>query len=63
MSKKLKVKQIRSVIGRTQNQRDTLRGLGLRKLNQTVVRLDSPETRGMIKTVEHLVEWEEVENG
>ncbi len=58
---KLKVTQIRSRIGTKQNQRDTLRTLGLKRINDVVVKEDRPEIRGMIFTVSHLVEVEEVE--
>ena len=57
----LKVTQVRSEIGTKQNQRDTLRTLGLRKINDVVVKEDRPEIRGMIFTVSHLVSVEEVE--
>jgi len=63
MSTKLKVTQVRSGIGRNQRQKDTLRGLGLRKLNQSVLLTDSPQIRGMVNAVQHLVVWEEVQNG
>jgi large subunit ribosomal protein L30 len=56
----LLVKQIRSGVGGRQNQRDTLRTLGLRKIGDTSVREDRPEVRGMINTVAHLVTVEEV---
>ena len=55
-SKTVKVKQIRSGIGFQQNQKDTLRSLGLRKLNQVVELPDNPAVRGMIYAVRHLVE-------
>ena len=58
---KLKVTQIRSQIGSKQNQRDTLRSLGLRKINDVVLKEDRPEIRGMIFTVSHLVSVEEVQ--
>jgi large subunit ribosomal protein L30 len=58
---KLKVTQIRSVIGSKQNQRETLRTLGLRKINDVVLKEDRPEIRGMIFAVNHLVSVEEVE--
>jgi large subunit ribosomal protein L30 len=58
---KLKVTQTRSVIGSKQNQRDTLRSLGLRKINDVVLKEDRPEIRGMIFTVSHLVSVEEVQ--
>ena len=63
MAKQLKVTQLRSGIGRTQRQKDTLRGLGLKRIGQTVVRQDTPEIRGMVSTVAHLVKWEELNNG
>ena len=57
----LKVKQTKSTIGCKQNQRDTLRSLGLKRINHVVVKEDRPEFRGMIFTVRHLVKFEEVE--
>ena len=56
----LLVKQIRSGVGGRQNQRETLRTLGLRKIGDTSIREDRPEVRGMINTVSHLVTVEEV---
>ncbi len=56
----LKITQVRSTIGARWKQRETLRTLGLRKIRQSVVREDSPQTRGLIKTVHHLVTVEEV---
>ena len=58
---RLKVTQVRSGIGRKQNQRDTLRSLGLKRINDVVVKEDRPEIRGMIFTVSHLVTVEEVD--
>jgi large subunit ribosomal protein L30 len=58
---RLKVTQVRSGIGRKQNQRDTLRTLGLKRINDVVVKEDRPEIRGMIFTVSHLVKVEEVD--
>ena len=58
----LKVTQVRSTIGAKRNQRETMRSLGLRKIRQSVVRADDPQTRGMIATVRHLVAVEEVES-
>jgi large subunit ribosomal protein L30 len=58
---RLKVTQVRSVIGTKQNQRDTLRSLGLKRVNDVVVKEDRPEIRGMVATVPHLVQVEEVE--
>jgi large subunit ribosomal protein L30 len=56
----LLVRQVRSSVGGKQNQRDTLRTLGLRKIGDSSVREDRPEVRGMISTVAHLVTVEEV---
>jgi large subunit ribosomal protein L30 len=58
----LKVTQVRSTIGCKQNQRETLRTLGLRKIRQSVIRDDSASVRGMIATVRHLVAVEEVDS-
>lgn len=55
MALKLKITLVRSAIDRPQTQKDTVRGLGLRKLHQTVVREDTPSIRGMIRKVSHLV--------
>ncbi|WP_125610306.1 50S ribosomal protein L30 [Specibacter cremeus] len=57
--KKLAITQTRSVIGGKQNQRDTLRSLGLKRIGHTVVRTADPATVGMINTVPHLVKVEE----
>ncbi len=51
----IKVKQIGSVIGCTDDQRATVRGLGLRRMNQVVEREDTPMVRGMVRKVPHLV--------
>ncbi len=56
----LKITQVRGVIGARWKQRESLRTLGLHKIRQSVVREDSPQTRGLIKAVHHLVEVEEV---
>jgi len=58
---RLKITQIRSGIGNKQNQRETLRSLGLKRVHDVVVKEDRPEIRGMVKTVTHLVSVEEVE--
>jgi large subunit ribosomal protein L30 len=57
---KLVVTQVRSSIGAKANQKATLKSLGLRKIRQTVERDDTPQIRGMIHTVRHLVAVEEV---
>jgi large subunit ribosomal protein L30 len=58
---KLKITQVRSKIGTKQNHRETLRSLGLKRINDTVVKEDRPEIRGMVHTVRHLVIVEEVD--
>ncbi|MFS0644921.1 50S ribosomal protein L30 [Siminovitchia sp. 179-K 8D1 HS] len=55
MAQKLTITLTRSLIGRTKDQRDTVKALGLRKLNQTVEHADNPAIRGMINKVSHLV--------
>lgn len=55
MALKLKVTLVRSPIDRTKKQKDTVRGLGLRRLNHSVVLDDTPAIRGMIVKVQHLV--------
>jgi large subunit ribosomal protein L30 len=61
MMTQLKIRQVRSGVGGKQNQRNTLRTLGLRRVGDESVREDRPEVRGMIKTVAHLVAVEEVD--
>ena len=51
----IKIKQIKSKIGAPIDQKRTLQSLGLRKISQVVEREDSPEVRGMIRKVHHLV--------
>jgi large subunit ribosomal protein L30 len=55
----LRITQRKSRNGADQRQRDTLRSLGLRRIGQTVERTDSPQLRGMIHKVRHLVEVQE----
>jgi len=57
---KLKVSQRRSVIDRPKDQKDTVRRLGLHRINDSAVHEDRPEIRGMIAKVQHLVVVEEV---
>ena len=57
---RLKVTQLRSEIGGTHKQRNTLRSLGLKRRHDVVVKEDRPEIRGMVHTVRHLVTVEEV---
>ena len=54
----IKITQTGSPIRRTPNQRQTLIGLGLNKMHRTVELQDSPEVRGMIKKVQHMVSVE-----
>jgi large subunit ribosomal protein L30 len=61
MMTRLKVTQTRSGIGGLQNQRETLRSLGLKHIGDVVVKADRPEIRGMVHTVSHLVAVEEVD--
>ncbi|WP_046470651.1 50S ribosomal protein L30 [Allosalinactinospora lopnorensis] len=56
---KLKITQVRSKIGGTQKQRDSLRSLGLGRIGKSVSREDRPEVRGQINVVAHLVSVEE----
>ena len=56
----LKVTQVRSVIDRPKDQKDTIRRLGLHRMHDSVVKDDKPEIRGMIAKVRHLVTVEEV---
>jgi large subunit ribosomal protein L30 len=55
----LRVTQRRSRNGANGRQRDTLRSLGLRRIGQTVEHRDTPQIRGMVQAVRHLVEMEE----
>ena len=54
--KKLRIRQVRSIIGGTEKQKAVLRSLGLRRMNQVVVHADNPAIRGMINTIPHLLE-------
>jgi large subunit ribosomal protein L30 len=57
----LRVTQVKSKIGGTRVQRETLRSLGLRRIGDVVVKADRPEIRGMVQAVRHLVTVEEVD--
>lgn len=57
--KELKITLVKSPIGYSKRQKGTVKALGLRKTNQTVVHKDSPVIRGMINKVSHLVKVEE----
>jgi large subunit ribosomal protein L30 len=60
---KLKVTQVRSVIHRPKDQKQTVRRLGLHRIRDSVIKDDRPEIRGMIAKVQHLVRVEEVVQG
>ena len=57
--KKLKITQVKSIIDRPKRQKDTILALGLRKMNQTVVKEVTPQVQGMIDKVSHLLKIEE----
>lgn len=59
---KLKITLTRSLIGRPEDQRATVKALGLTKLNSVVVKEENPAIRGMLRKVEHLVSVVEVED-
>ena len=59
---KLKITQIRSAIDRKFDQKQTIRALGIRRLQGTVVHEDTPQIRGMIAKVTHLLRVEEVKS-
>jgi large subunit ribosomal protein L30 len=61
MSKKLQITLVKSPIGYNKRQKSTVKALGLRKVNMTVVHDDTPPIRGMVDKVIHLVEVEEVD--
>ena len=58
---RIRVTQIKSKVSEKQNQRDTLRSLGLKRIGQSVEREDSPQTRGYVRAVAHLVKVEEID--
>ncbi|HPF43559.1 MAG TPA: 50S ribosomal protein L30 [Syntrophomonadaceae bacterium] len=62
MSKQLKITWTKSFIGYPETQRKTIKSLGLRKLNQSVIKEDSQQLRGQINKISHLVAVEEVED-
>jgi len=61
VAKKLKIKQVKSNIGGLSRHDRTLKALGLTRMNQTVIKDDSPQVRGMAQAVIHLLQVEEVE--
>ena len=56
---KIKITQIKSVIDRPKRQKETIKALGIKKMNQSVVHEATPQILGMVKKVSHLVEVEE----
>ena len=61
MAKNLKVTQVKSQISEKQYMRDTLRSLGLKKIGDSVLRPDTPQNRGYVQKVRHLVTVEEID--
>jgi large subunit ribosomal protein L30 len=61
MAARLKVTQVKSSNGGKQNQRDSLRTLGLKRIGDIVVREDTKSVRGLVQTVAHLVKVEEID--
>ncbi len=56
----LRITQVRSIIGAQERQKRTVRALGLRRIRHTVEHEDTPQIRGMIRKVHHLIHVEEV---
>ncbi len=63
MAKMLEITLRKSMIGTPQKHREVLKGLGLRRLNKTVIRMDCPEIRGMVFKVNYLLEVKELPEG
>jgi large subunit ribosomal protein L30 len=57
----LRITQVRSTVGARWRQRESMRTLGLKRIRHSVVREDTPQTRGLIAAVRHLVEVEEAD--
>ena len=62
MADKIKVTLIKSSIGNRKNQKEKLKGLGLKKINSSRILENTPSVRGMIQKVQHLVRIETIEN-
>ena len=62
MADKIKVTLIKSSIGNRKNQKENLKGLGLKKINNSRILENTPSVRGMIQKVQHLVRIETIEN-
>ncbi|MGC9359241.1 MAG: 50S ribosomal protein L30 [Anaerolineae bacterium] len=61
MATRLRIKYVRSAIGRTKRQKDTIAALGFRRIGEVIEHEDNPAIRGMIRKVGHLVEVREVQ--
>ena len=59
---KIRIKLVKSIIGRSDRQQATVRGLGLRKINSQVIREKRPEILGMIRQIDFMLQVEEVGN-
>ncbi len=57
---KLRITQVKSLVGRSKHQRLTIKALGLKRIRHSVEHEDKPEIRGMIRKVSHLVEVEKI---
>ena len=62
MANGLKITLVKSLIGRPEVQRRTVKALGLKKLGSSVIQNDTPDIRGKVIKVSHLVQVEEIEN-
>ena len=60
MARKLRIRHVKSVSGHTEDQRATVRALGFKRLQQTIEHNDTPQIRGMIFKIRHLLEVEEI---
>lgn len=61
MAKQLKITLVKSVIGYEKSQRETVKSLGLKKMNSSVIHMDTPDIRGKARKIAHLVKVEEIE--
>jgi len=57
---KVKITQIKSIIDRSKRQKDTIKALGLKRINHSVVHVSTPQIKGMINKVNHLIKVEEL---
>jgi len=62
VARKLAIRQVRSVIGRPEDQKRTMVALGLRKMHRVVIHPNNPAIRGMIAKIRHMVEVQEIED-